>query len=259
MTVTAEPEVDRANVTGKPLYAYGIVRAGSAAPAGAGIGGKPLATIESGELAAIVTPVGSGQVRAKRRDLLRHSEVLQDAFASGTVLPLRFGMVFPSAEVLEAELLEPRASELCALLERFENLGELRLRVSYHDQEQVLAEVIRENPAIARLRESTQGRSGADPQLVRLGEAVAGAYASRRTGDADAIVSRLAACAEQVHVDETQSELEVVRASFLVRRDSVARFDEVLESVALRERHRLSFTCTGPVPPHSFVDLRGGS
>jgi hypothetical protein len=259
VTVTAEPEVDRERVTGRPLYAYGIVRAGSAAPAGAGIGGKPLTTVESGELAAIVTPVAGVRVRAKRRDLLRHSEVLQDAFASGTVLPLRFGLVFPSADVLQAELLEPRRVELGALLERFDGLGELRLRVSYHDQDQVLAELVRQTPALSRLRESTHGRSGSDPQLLRLGEAVAHAYAARRSGDAEAIVSRLAACAEQVQVDETRSEVEVIRASFLVRRNGVARFDELLESVALRERHRMQFTCTGPVPPHSFVDVRGGA
>jgi hypothetical protein len=39
----------------------------------------------------------------------------------------------------------------------------------------------------------------------------------------------------------------------------VGAFDELLESVALNERHRLGFTCTGPLPPHSFVDLRGGT
>jgi hypothetical protein len=259
VTVTAEPEVDREHVTGEPLYAYGIVRAGNAPPAGSGIGGKPLVMVESGDVAAIATAVAGGQVRAKRRDLLRHSEVLQDAFATATVLPLRFGMVFPSAEVLEGELLEPRRAELRRLLDRFEGLCELRLRVAYHDRDQVLAEIVRENPAVARLRDAARGRSGADPQLVRIGEAVAKAFASRRNRDADVIVARLAARAEQVHVDEPQGDLEVLRASFLVRRDAVAVFDEILESVALGERHRLGFTCTGPLPPHSFVDLRGGT
>jgi hypothetical protein len=86
---------------------------------------------------------------------------------------------------------------------------------------------------------------------------VAHAFAARRKADADAIVSRLSKHADEVDVDEPTGELEVVRASFLVRRRDTAKFDELLESVALSHRHLITFTCTGPVPPHSFVDLDG--
>ena len=240
-----------------PVYVYGISRAGSAFHAEDGVLGGNVETIEHRKLAAIAGPVEGRSVRAKRRDLLRHSEVLQQAFADGTVLPFRFGIVFPDAQALVDEVLEPRQDELNGLLDRFAGTGELRLRAAYHDRESILADIVRGDPGLARLREQSRGRTGVDPKLMQLGEAVAHAFAARRRADADAIVSRLAKHADEVAVDEPAGELEVVRASFLVRRRRTATFDELLESVALSQRHLITFACTGPVPPHSFVDLDG--
>ena len=239
------------------MYVYGIARAGGEFHVTDGVLGGSVSTLEHRELAAIAGAVSDRTVRAKRRDLLRHSEVLQQAFARDIVLPFRFGIVFPDAQALVDEVLEPRQEELLGLLDRFAGTGELRLRAAYHDRESILADIVRSDPSIARLREQTRGRSGNDQKLLQLGEAVAHAFAARRRADADAIVARLSKHADDVVVDEPAGELEVVRASFLVRRRRTAKFDELLESVALTNRHLITFTCTGPVPPHSFVDLDG--
>src|SRR5207248_9280131 len=152
-----------------------------------------------------------------------------------------------SARALADELLSPRQTELLELLGRFDGNGELRVRAAYHDQEAVFAEMVRGDPALAALRGRTDSAS-----LLELGEAVAATYSARRQADADAIVSRLAEHALEVHVDQPTSEVDVVRASFLVPVRETAAFDAALESVALRNRHLIDFNCTGPVPPHSF-------
>ena len=234
-----------------PLYVYGIVRPGAPAPARPGVLGGEVATVGHGSVAALVTPLESERVRAKRRDLLAHSDVVQDAHALGTVLPLRFGTVFESEADLRDRLLASRHDELVSLLERFDGLGELRVRASYHDQDTVLAEIVKATPEIARLR--ARARSGAE--LVQLGELVAKSYAARRDADADAVVRRLATVALEAHVDPPDDDLTVVKASFLVR-DRVP-FDEQLDAAALGLRHLVDFACTGPMPPHSFVALRG--
>jgi gas vesicle protein GvpL/GvpF len=241
-----------------PIYVYGILRSDHAVLGTKGVLDAGIGTVEHGKVAAIASPVPSLSVRAKRRDLLRHSDVLQEAFADGAVLPFRFGTVFPDREALVDEVLAPRHDELHGLLKQFADAGELRLRAAYHDQESVLAAVVRSDPAIARLRETAKGRAGTDPGLLRLGEAVAKAFAGKRDADADAIVSRLSKHADEVRVDDRTEELEVVRASFLVRRRKTSKFEELLESVALTHRHLIQFVCTGPVPPHSFVSLDGG-
>jgi hypothetical protein len=236
------------------VYVYGITRAGTAPPRGTGVLDSRLTTIDCGPVAAIASPLASDAVRAKRRDLLRHSEVLQQVFAEGVVLPLRFGTLFPGPQALAEDFLAPHRDDLVSLLNRFDGVGEMRLRVSYNEQAAIFGEIIQSNPGIARLRDRARS-SNAHAAQLELGEAVAAAYTRRRGADADAIVERLAAHATDVHVDEPEYELEVLRASFLVPRENVGEFDSVLESVALVHRHQMSFNCTGPVPPHSFVDL----
>ena len=237
-----------------PLYAYAVVRGDATPPARRGVLDTPVATVRDGGVAVLVSRLAGDRVRAKRRDLLAHSDVLQEAHGNGVVLPLRFGMLFDSEDQLRERLIGPRRDELLDLLERFEGVGEMRLRATYHDQETVLAEIVRDDPAITRLRERARSQS----DLVHLGELVAKRYDLRRSVDADTIVTRLAAHADGTHVDGVDDELAVVKASFLVRTRKRKQFDAELDAVALRFRHLVNFTCTGPLPPHSFVTLEEG-
>src|SRR5206468_3653291 len=80
------------------------------------------------------------KVPAKRRDLLRHAEVLGTALEHGTVLPLRFGVVFENATALVEDLLLPRYAELVQLLGRFEGRVELSVKAFFRE-EAILAEL----------------------------------------------------------------------------------------------------------------------
>jgi hypothetical protein len=232
------------------VYVYGVGSPGSPVET-TGIGDAPVSIVEHGELAAIVSRVGEARLRAKRRDLLRHSDVLQTAFASGPVIPLRFGTVFASEDELVDDFLAPRYEELVALLQRVEGLAELRLRATFQE-EQLLAEVARDDARVAALRRS------ASPAL-ELGEAVARAIGARRDAAARDILAAVGAVATDVRVDDPQEELEVVRASFLVERRDVAKVERAAAEVAARERSRMTLELIGPMPPHSFVSLEGAA
>src|SRR5688500_15461809 len=102
--------------TASALYAYGVVWAETGRDAQLhGLGGAPVREVVHADLAVLVSPV-EPPVRAKRRELLSHTEVLNAAIAAGAVVPLRFGYVFPDEETLVAEFLRPRADELKDLL-----------------------------------------------------------------------------------------------------------------------------------------------
>jgi hypothetical protein len=237
-----------------PLYAYAVVRSDVSPPSRRGVLDAPVATVRDGKLAVLVSRLASDRVRAKRRDLLAHSDVLQEAQRNGVVLPLRFGMLFDSEDELRDRLIKARRDELLSLLEKFDGVAEMRLRARYHDEESVLADVVKDDPEILRLRRAARSQG----DLVRLGERVAQRYQERRSLDADTVVRRLGAHAEDTYVDELDHELAVVKASFLVRDRKRTKFDAELDAVALRLRHLVSFTCTGPLPPHSFVTLGEG-
>src|SRR5690242_14147392 len=92
-----------------PCYVYGVTWADSLGRRGAaGVEGAAVQPIVHAELAALASPLSSPQIRARRRDLTSHADVLGDAFASGTVLPLRFGTVFEHRDSVVDEFLAPR-------------------------------------------------------------------------------------------------------------------------------------------------------
>ena len=239
---------------------YGIVPAETPLDgAPAGIGGAPVGPVVSGGLAALVSPVEGEELHATRRDLLSHSAVLEHAVAAGPVLPLRFGIVLRDEDAVAAELLEPRHDELTALLEQFERLVELRVK-AFYVEEAVLREIVRSDPAIARLNEATRGASeaAAHPHRVRLGEAVARALEAQRESDAGAIFARLRPLAEDAVVEDGETSLAFT-ASFLVDRGRVEAFDEAMDELAREHEGRMTFKYLGPLPPHSFVMFPGES
>jgi hypothetical protein len=240
-------------VTEAPAYVYGVTWADGASAAAQGVLDASVETLEHGELAALVSELPSADVRARRRDLLRHAEVLQQVFERRTVVPLEFGTLFASEDDVVSDLLESRYEDLVALLQRLDGLVELTVR-AFYDEGGVLAAIVREEPQIAALR-----GAGGQAQQMQLGEAVAAALAARRNRDADEIVAELSSLASEAVVEERVAELEVVRAAFLVERSGLREFDAQVEDLAERFDGIVRFKLTGPLPPHHFVSEQWAS
>jgi hypothetical protein len=241
-------------VTQTTAYVYGVTWA-DGPPSGAvmGVCDASVLEIEHGELVALVSELPSADIRARRRDLLRHAEVLQHAFDRRTVVPLEFGTLFASEDDVVADLLEPRYEDLVALLQQLDGLVELTVR-GFYDEDGVLAAIVRDEPEVAALR-----GAGGQAQQVRLGEAVAAALAHRRDRDGDEIVATLSSLARQAFVEERVAELEVVRAAFLVELSGVDGFDARAEELAQQFGGVIRFKLTGPLPPHHFVSEQWAS
>lgn len=244
MAVLVDPTDARREVSGTPTYVYGVARRVPQI-ARAGIVAADVSAVEHAGLVAIVSRVPSPDVRATRRDLLAHQEVLQEAFGNGPVVPLRFGTVFDDAAAVVSELLAPRRDALLRLLARFENVAELSVRAHYVE-DAVLREIVRDDARVARLRES-----GAD---VALGEAVVAALQAKRAAEAAGIERRLARLAEDAVVEEPRTEYELFRGAFLVEQERIADFDTAMNELARARDGCVVFKYVGPLPPHSFVD-----
>ena len=249
------PSKPGAEATG--LYCYGVAAAGEASPQrGGGLDGKRVEPVVHGELAALVSEA-PGNVRARRRDLLAHFDVLGTAFERGTVLPMRFGVVFDDEESLVRDFLAPRHDELAGLLRELRDRVELRVTAHYRE-DAILAEAVRGNARIARLRESTRSAPAGHPALVELGELVAAEVSARTARDGRALIEQLRPLALRCELGEEPIQYELLRASFLVERGRVAAFDAALDELAAANEGRIDFTYVGPLPPHSFVSLAHG-
>lgn len=237
-------------------YVYGIVQATATAPRGRGIAGAPLRLVVGDDAAALVSEIAGDSVRLGREEILVHARVLERALKRGVVLPMRFGVVMSGAEEVRSRLLDEHGPDLKVQLSELEGKVEIRIRAVY-EEESLLRDVVREHPEIAGLRAAVQSRSedAGYYERIRLGELVASAMERRRERDAEAIVDALAAAALAVEVGEPAHERVVLQASFLVARERQREFDKILDRVAEGYGGQIRFKYTGPLPPHSFVEL----
>jgi Gas vesicle synthesis protein GvpL/GvpF len=241
------------------VYVYGVVPGGETVePAAAGIDGAgPTRVVRHGGVGALVADVPGDPIQTTRRNLKAHADVLAEAAKRTTVLPMRFGVVFPSEAVVLGEFLEPRGDELTSLLDRFRGKVEVTLRGTVEDEDARLREVVRTEPEIARLREQVQSVSedAGYYARIRLGELVASAVEARRAADERRILERLEPLAQSVERDRELPERVVVKAAFLVERSKLEQFDGVVDAIARELAGRIRFSYTGPLALHSFVSL----
>src|SRR4051812_37278208 len=101
------------------FYVYGFMRAREAPRRLEGGVGDPAGTVASiarGDVAALVTEVSPGAVAPRRKNLMAHAAVLQQAMEHGPVLPMRWGMIIPGQDGVRTELVR-REQELIKKLD----------------------------------------------------------------------------------------------------------------------------------------------
>jgi hypothetical protein len=132
----------------------------------------------------------------------------------------------------------------------------MNVKASY-DEAEVLRDVVASEPRIAHARERAKKLGDAGYyENIRLGELVTAHLSARRSDDAERIHARLAPLVAEVVADARDAEaLLVLKASFLVERKLLDRFDAELESLAKQEAPTIRFELVGPLPPTAFVSL----
>jgi hypothetical protein len=162
------------------------------------------------------------------------------------------------AEEVLGRVLKEHGPELRAQLAEMEGKVEIRIRAAY-DEVSLLRDVVRERPQIAMLRNSvaTRPANASYYDRIRLGELVAAAVERHREIDAQAIIEALGAHALAVATGEPSHERVVMQASFLVERSHLPAFNAMVDQVAEGYGGQIRFKYTGPLPPHSFVELAG--
>ena len=253
MSTSAE-SVSAEGTSAGSTYVYGIAAASHPAlpekMGGVGEPARPVRILKQGDLAAMVSDAPAG-LRPKRRDLLAHQNVLNEAGAAGSVLPMRFGSVAPDDASVTAVLAE-RAEHYQERLEALDGKAEYNVKAS-HDEESVLHRVLADHPEIRTLTESNrQAGGGSYEQRLRLGEMVAAVVRSIEAEDAVEVQHTLEPAADAVSVGP-ESTGWLANVSFLVDRGTAEVFLAAVEE--LRKSHPyLELRVNGPLPPYSFVE-----
>ncbi|ELP68200.1 gas vesicle protein, GvpL/GvpF family [Streptomyces turgidiscabies Car8] len=259
MSTSSAPDTGNDTTDGTSIgtYVYGITAATHPAlPSFAeelrGVGDPPrtVRVLTAGTLAAIVSDAPE-KLRPKRKDLLAHQHVLEEAGGAGCVLPMRFGSVAPDDDAVTSVLTE-RAEHYEERLQALDGNVEYNVKAS-HEEEAVLHRVLAENPEIRAFTEANrQAGGGSYDDRVRLGEMVVSAVKAREAEDAVEVRQALEPSAVAVSVG-AESTGWLANVSFLVARDSAEVFLTATEQLR-KARPYLELRVHGPLPPYSFVE-----
>jgi hypothetical protein len=240
-------------------YIYCVIR--SATPeefSSRGIGerGDPVYTVHFMDLAAVVSDSPLMEYENSRRNMMAHTLVLEEVMNRRTLLPVRFDTIAASAAAIEEQLLKRRFGELSGLLSEMEGRVELGVKAFWYEG-MIFPEIVTEDAAIRRLRDSLMGRSPEESYYdrIHLGEMVEAAMQQKRDGDAQKVLAVLRPLAVQTRVNKVITDRMVLNAAFLVDRSNEPQFDQAVQQLDAEMGKRLMFKYVGPVPPYNFVNV----
>src|SRR3954447_9934626 len=174
-------------------YVYGVTRAGATEGSpGEGIDGEAVEVATHDRLSGLVREAPNVPGKRGRGNLMARSRVLQSVIAKPCVLPMRFGVVMPSRDAVQAELLQANAELLEEHLRVLDPYVELDVRGLCAEHE-LLQAIVAERPDIAKLRAGIEGRpvESTYHESIRLGEMVAHAVAEKRDEIAQRVLFEL--------------------------------------------------------------------
>ncbi|MEL6336287.1 MAG: GvpL/GvpF family gas vesicle protein [Pseudomonadota bacterium] len=241
------------------LYCYGMIEGHEPLPdLGPGIGDEDQVTgLAIEDHTAIVSPTTAAEIPARRRQLRRHTQILEQAASSRTILPMRFGTIAASAEAL-VEALSPRQGEIATLMTRFQAHAEYGLRIAL-PAAALMRLALEANPWIARQHQALHRRNALHGTAqIDFGRRVGDAVGAARRHAARKIDRTIAPLITEAHRHAPEGEEEILRMDLLVHDEKLPDLNRalnVLTETPLGEAQP-QIRLVGPVPPYSFIDLR---
>ncbi|HWR11666.1 MAG TPA: GvpL/GvpF family gas vesicle protein [Rectinemataceae bacterium] len=242
---------------GKPCCVYGVTEGkGLGRFSARGLQDEQVRIIRYEDLAALVSTVPPDGYPANRPNAITHMSVLQAAMRNCAVLPMRFGVVAPSAEAVRDLLLRDQSATLRNLLLRIAGKAELVLKVSWREQF-LFQDIVSENQEIRDLRESILGQPEQEsrPNRILLGQTVEYELRKKRERDALRILAALRPFACEIENGKIETDMMVLNAAFLVSEECRSGFEKAVTALHLESGKRLMFKYLGPLPPYSFVNI----
>jgi hypothetical protein len=241
---------------GQMLYLYGFVLPDAPLPDGmTGVHDEPVRTEPLGDVVALVSDVADAEVIGLPAEVRAHAAVLDAVAKACAVLPVQFGTITANREALDSALPAERRHASADQLDRLGDVVQLSLTARYHE-EAVIAELVAEDPQIRALRELTRSAPEAATygSRMRLGELVVGGFDRKRATDVQKLEREVLPLVEDLRHREVSQVDAVLDVAVLVRRDSVARFEEQLEELAAALAGRITLRLVGPQAPYDFVE-----
>lgn len=232
------------------IYLYAITdRPEAPLPRQLGLHDAELAKVAWCGVAAIVSAFDGVQLSETADEIWRHEEVVEGLMSDRAVLPARFGTVSPSRHHIGAMLRRANRA-LIRDIDRVRGQVEIGMRFlcTIEDSAQDSHPRTSSGPSVP---------PGTGPGSVYLRAKLARERALRNRRQARFVMiqdayQRLASHASASRRDDETDDRHGTSAAFLVPRDGMASFRDLVSDVA-KAHPELALLCTGPWPPYSFV------
>ncbi len=231
------------------IYVYAVAdRPERPLPRQPGLGGEELSKVVWRDIAAVVSAYDGVAPLPGTDEVWRHEAVIESLMSDCTVVPMRFGTLAPSRRHVD-DILCRTYRALAEDIARVRGQVEIGMRCLSNIAEGAEADWAPAGPVltvpgtgpgsaylrarVAKERHSREGQRG-KLRLVRD------------------VYDRLASHAHDSRLDDGPEDRHGIAAAFLVPRDRMMAFREVVSAVA-DANPDLALLCTGPWPPYSFV------
>jgi hypothetical protein len=189
------------------------------------------------------------------RNARAHEDVLESAAAVTTVVPLRFGTIYRHPDQI-AQLLDERADELAATLDRVRGHVELGVKVwaDLGEVEESLGAATDDTAAAGQGAAYLQRRRQEQERSRELAVLCAD-VAAEAHGRLSAVASAAVANRPQPPELTGRSEAMLLNGAYLVREGDDRLRREVEWLAAEHAELGIEYELTGPWPPHNFAEL----
>jgi len=238
------------------LYIYGVVSGDRPLTFGVpGLAGG-LRIISEGSVAAIAGKAPDCDLRGLPREqavnfLLQHQQVLEEAMAQTTVLPVKFGALAPGEDAVRRMLVQGKEL-LSAQIEEFTDHLQMEIAVLWR-LDQVFAEIATERD-IADLREKALASEGEEGS-VRLEQAVKAALERRRGALSDEVCDVLGTVATGMATGPRPDDQVAANVALLLNKTDMGSLEGMLNRLHAEMAGEVKFRATGPLPPASFATV----
>lgn len=248
-------------INGQSKYIYAIIESKkpcSFEVEAIGGRGERVHTVHVNGLAAVVSSSPIVRYPVTRDNSLAHQRVVEKVMGNFTVLPVRFCTIATSVEDIRKKVLKTRFEEFKSLLSQMEGKVELGVRAMWTNPEEIFEEILKENPAIARLKEEIlqePSEQKAYAGKIKIGELVKAELEEKKEREAAELLEVLESLAEDYRENRILGDRNILNAAFLVKKVKEKAFDRKIEELEKTHGPRKKFSYIGPVPPYNFVEV----
>lgn len=246
---------------GEGHYIYGVIadkQRRELGPIGIGGRGDVVYTLPYQNLAAIVSASPIVKYPVTRENSMAHAKVLERAFETHTILPVRFCTIADGEDTIVEKLLRIRYQELTDLLQGMEGKVELGVRARWTDLAGIFTEVAEESETIkglkgALLRERNEQKKYAGS--IKIGQLVQQALEEKKKKEARQLLDALRPLSLSCKENVLYGDMNLVNAAFLVAKEREQEFDHKMQELEQTYGERTKLKYVGPIAPYNFVEV----